>query len=107
MLDTVNSSTSYTYDPRTRTYLQPAYAAQTLQNFLTVKAFPTPIFLDHHVGNFVDALIGREALLALQTLAASADRIRFFALARIDHLVIFKPAEGALHMALGVAQEYQ
>lgn len=36
MTDTVNSSTSYVYDPRTRTYLQPAYASQTLQNFLTV-----------------------------------------------------------------------
>lgn len=34
----VNSSSSYTYDPRTRTYLQPAYAAQTLQNFLTVNS---------------------------------------------------------------------
>ena len=33
MIDTVNSSTSYTYDPRTQTYLQPAYASQTLQNF--------------------------------------------------------------------------
>lgn len=31
----MNSSTSYVYDPRTRTYLQPAYAAQTLQNFLS------------------------------------------------------------------------
>jgi len=36
VIDTVNSSTSYVYDPRTRTYLQPAYASQTLQNFLTV-----------------------------------------------------------------------
>lgn len=36
MIDTVNSSTSYVYDPRTRTYLQPAYASQTLQNLLTV-----------------------------------------------------------------------
>ena len=32
----MNSSTPYAYDPRTRTYLQPGYAAQTLQNFLTV-----------------------------------------------------------------------
>jgi len=37
-VDIVNSSTSYTYDSRTRTYLQPAYAARTLQNFLTVNS---------------------------------------------------------------------
>ena len=34
----MNSSTSYVYDPQTRTYLQPAYASQTLQNFLTVNS---------------------------------------------------------------------
>ena len=34
----MNSSTSYTYDPRTKTYLQPAYAAKTLQNFLTANS---------------------------------------------------------------------
>lgn len=33
MTDTVNSSTSYVYEPRTRTYLQPTYASQTLQKF--------------------------------------------------------------------------
>jgi small subunit ribosomal protein S29 len=32
----VNSSTPHIYDPRTRTYLQPAMAYQTLQRFLTV-----------------------------------------------------------------------
>ncbi|KAF9650118.1 hypothetical protein BDM02DRAFT_3155015 [Thelephora ganbajun] len=38
VINTVNSSTSYIYDPRTRTYLQPAYASQTLQNFVTVNS---------------------------------------------------------------------
>lgn len=38
VIDTVNSSTAYSYDPRTRTYLQPAYSAQALQNFLTVNS---------------------------------------------------------------------
>lgn len=38
MIDTVNSSTSYVYEPRTRTYLQPTYASQTLQNFATVNS---------------------------------------------------------------------
>lgn len=32
----VNSTSLYTYDLRTQTYLQPAYAYQTLQRFLTV-----------------------------------------------------------------------
>ena len=34
----MNSSTSYVYDSRTRTYLQPAYASQTLQNFSAVNS---------------------------------------------------------------------
>jgi len=37
-IDIVNSSTSYVYDPRTWTYLQPAYASKTLHNFLTVNS---------------------------------------------------------------------
>ena len=74
---------------------------------LAVKTLPPAIFLDHHVWDFVDALVGRKAFLALQVLAAAADRVRFLAFARIDHLVIFKPAEGTLHMALGLALEYQ
>jgi len=36
--DTVNSSTSYLYEPRTRTYLQPTYASQTLQKFSAVNS---------------------------------------------------------------------
>ena len=36
--DTVNSSTSYVYEARTRTYLQPTYASQTLQKFLAVNS---------------------------------------------------------------------
>jgi len=38
VIDTVNSSTSYVYDPRTRTYIQPEYASRTLQSFLTVNS---------------------------------------------------------------------
>ncbi|KAG6329114.1 hypothetical protein ID866_9974 [Astraeus odoratus] len=32
----VNSTTTYAYDPRTRTYVQPVFAFETLQRFLTV-----------------------------------------------------------------------
>ncbi|KAF8835956.1 hypothetical protein BDN67DRAFT_912078 [Paxillus ammoniavirescens] len=35
-INVVNSTTTHTYDPRTRTYLQPVFAYQTLQRFLTV-----------------------------------------------------------------------
>lgn len=38
VIDTVNSSTSYVYDPRTRTYTQPVYASRTLQNFSEVNS---------------------------------------------------------------------
>ena len=37
-LTLVNSSTPYSYDPRTRTYLQPTFSYQILQRFLTVNA---------------------------------------------------------------------
>jgi len=40
-VDLVNSTTSYAYDHRTQTYLQPSFSFQTLQRMLTVnkKAF--------------------------------------------------------------------
>jgi hypothetical protein len=37
-IETVNSSTSYVYDPRTRTYLQPVSASSTLQKFSAVNS---------------------------------------------------------------------
>jgi small subunit ribosomal protein S29 len=37
-VNTVNSTTSYVYDARTRTYLQTSYAYQTLHRFLTVNS---------------------------------------------------------------------
>jgi len=37
-INTVNSTTAYVYDAQTRTYLQPTYAYQTLQRFLTVNS---------------------------------------------------------------------
>ena len=46
---------------------------QPLENLLALKALPAPVFLGHHVGNFVDALVGGEAPGALQALAAAPD----------------------------------
>jgi hypothetical protein len=66
---------------------------------LAVELFAPAVFLDHHVRDFVDALVGGEALAALQALAAAADRFRLFALARVDYLVIRKTAKRTFHGA--------
>jgi hypothetical protein len=39
------------------------------------------VFFDHHVGDFVDAFVGGEALVAAFALASSADGVGFFAFA--------------------------
>ncbi len=74
-----------------------AGAQQAVEDFLALEFLAPAVFLHHHVGNFVDALVGGEALLALQALAAAADGFAFLALARIDHLVVFKAAKRTLH----------
>jgi len=65
--------------------------------FFPFLPFPACFFLHHHVRDFVDALVGGEALFALQAFAAAANGIRFFAFARIHDFVIFEPAKGAFH----------
>src|SRR5208282_1416373 len=77
-----------------------AGAEQSVKNFLPVEFLAAPVFFNHHVGNFVDALVGREALAALQTLAPPPDRFRFLALARVHYLVIGKSAKGTFHGAV-------
>src|ERR1700686_421319 len=79
---------------------------QSVEHFLSVKTLTAAVFFYHHVWNFVDALVGGEALFALQAFAAAADGIRFLALARIHDFVIFKPAKGAFH-ALGRTSEFK
>jgi hypothetical protein len=81
-----------------------AGAHQTVENFLAVKTLAAAVFLYNHVWNFIDALVGGEALFALQAFAAAADGIGFLAFARIHDFVIFKPAKGAFH-ALGCISE--
>src|SRR5580658_1082121 len=77
-----------------------AGAHQAVEHFLAVETLTAAVFFHHHVWDFVDALVGGEALFALQAFASAADGIRLLALARIHDFVIFKPAEGAFH-ALG------
>ena len=44
-INLVNSSTAYSYDLRTQTYLQPVFAQQTLERFRSVN--------EHHLGSLV------------------------------------------------------
>src|SRR5262249_42863312 len=48
----------------------------------------------------VDAFVGGEAPLTFHALAAAANRLALFALARVDHFVIQESAKGALHCKL-------
>ncbi len=70
---------------------------QAIQNFLAVKFLPAPVLFHHHVRDLIDTLVGGEALLALQALPAAADRIGFFALARIHDLVVGVAAKRTFH----------
>src|SRR5581483_7100166 len=70
---------------------------QAVQHFLPIETLAPAVFLDHHVRDLVNPLVGGEALPALQTLPPPADGLRFLALARIHHLVVQKPAKRAFH----------
>ena len=70
---------------------------QAVQHLLAIEFLAPSVFLHHHVRNFVDALVGGEALLALQALAPAPDGIGFLALARIHDFVIGKAAKWAFH----------
>src|ERR1700677_2093676 len=69
-----------------------AGAEQAAEDFLSVEALAPAIFLDHHVGDFVDALVGGEAAVAALALAAAADRVSFFAFARVDDAILAETA---------------
>src|SRR6184192_2564154 len=60
---------------------------QTVQHFLPVEFFPPAIFLDDHVGNFVNPLVGGKAFLAMYALPPAADGLALLALARIHYFV--------------------
>src|SRR5258708_35329609 len=70
---------------------------QPLQNFLPLEAFAPAVFLDHHVGNFIDALVRREPPPALDALAPPANSIAAPAFAGIDHFIVDMRAERTLH----------
>ena len=70
---------------------------QALHHLLAVEALAPAVLLDHEVRDLVDALVGGEALAAVEALAAAADDVAFLALARVDDLVLEVGAERALH----------
>jgi hypothetical protein len=72
---------------------------QALQNFLALEAFAAAVFLDDHVGNFVDAFVSGEATRAFQAFAAAANGVAGAALAGVNYLVIEMRAERALQLA--------
>src|ERR1700733_3351584 len=71
---------------------------QTAQNLVAVKFLPAAVFLHYHVGDFVDTFIRGKALVAALTLAPPPNRIGLFALARVHHTVLRKPAVRTLHL---------
>jgi len=48
---------------------------KSLQNLLPLEALAAPVLLDDHVGNFVDALVGRESAATFQALAPAANGV--------------------------------
>src|SRR5262249_33218372 len=55
------------------------------------------ILFHDHVGDFVNPLVARESLAALQTFAAAPDDVAFLGLPRIDDFVAEVRAIRALH----------
>src|SRR5262249_39936694 len=64
---------------------------------LPVEFLPPAIFLDDHVGNFVDSFVGGEPTVALQAFAPPPDQVARTGFTRIDNLIVQLRAEGALH----------
>ena len=75
-----------------------AGAQQAAQHLLAVEALAPPVLLDHHVRDFVDALVGREAPVAALALAPPPDGVGLLALARVDHPILPETAIGTFHL---------
>src|SRR3984957_20393483 len=70
---------------------------QSLEDFLALEFLAASVFLDHHVRNFVNTLVGGEPAIALQAFAAATNQVAGARLARVDHFVVQVRAERALH----------
>jgi hypothetical protein len=74
-----------------------AGAQEAAQHLLAFEFFPAAVFLHHHVGDFVNALVGSEALVATLAFATAANRVCFFAFARIYHSILREATIRAFH----------
>lgn len=70
---------------------------QAVEDLLAVETLAAAVFLDDHVGDLVDALVGGKAFFAALALAPPPDGIGFLALARVDDAILTETAVGALH----------
>src|SRR5206468_8630250 len=64
---------------------------------LPVKLLAASVFLDNHVGDFIDALVGRKAAPAPDALPPAADRVANLRLPRAPNLVFHVPPEWTSH----------
>src|SRR5713226_591436 len=94
---------SFEFGRRHRSLL--ASLEQPLQNLSTLKPFPAPVFLDDHVGDFVNALVGGEAASAFEALAAAANGVAGAAFAGVNHLIVHVRAERTLHSVVSPRPE--
>src|SRR5437867_249021 len=72
---------------------------EPVQDLLAAERLPPAVLLDHEERRRLDCLIGREPPLALETLAAAADRLPLLGGAGVDHLVLQVAARRALHVS--------
>src|SRR5579871_830756 len=70
---------------------------KAVQYLLPVELLPPAVFLDHHVGNFVDPLVGGKAALAGETLSAAANGIAFAAFPGIYDFILQVTAKRTVH----------
>src|SRR5580692_7126258 len=70
---------------------------QSLQNLLPFEPLAPAVLLNHHIRNFVDALVGGKSPAALEALPPPPNRISSAAFTRVDHLIVQMRAERTLH----------
>ena len=71
---------------------------QSGKNLLTIETLAPSVFLDHHVGDFIDALVTGESALASQAMPPPPNGLAFLAFPRIDHLVLKVAAKRTFHI---------
>src|SRR5260370_12254438 len=72
---------------------------KSLQNLLPLEALATPVLLDDHVRNFVDAFVGGETAAAFLALTSAANGVANATFPPIDNHVVNVRAKRTLHWA--------